>query len=111
MQATKLEPGQDGWVEQTRAAWHAHGVNEPDSMIVIEYHGNGDPFFGGGADDRALGPQGMILERHQRLNQAPLEFTSVDAVHEACKGIKNRRAGSLLGIAPRWNRVSTHPTA
>lgn len=110
MQATKLEPGQEGWVEQTRAGWQAHGIPDPDSMIVIEDHGEGDPCFGGHADDRALGPGGMILDRQQRLNVASMQFTSVEAAHEACKGIKNRRPDSLLGIAPRWNRVSTQPS-
>lgn len=41
-------------------------------MIVIEYHGEGDPCFGGHADDRALGPGGMILDRQQRLNVASI---------------------------------------
>jgi hypothetical protein len=102
MNTMKLEPGQDGFIEQTRATWTARQTPEPISMIVIEYCGTADPAFGGDADDRVLGPQGLILNREQRRASEPVEFTTLEAAHEACKGITNRRPETILGIAPRW---------
>ena len=74
----------------------------PLSMTVIEYSGDGDPAFGGSADDRALGHNGLILERMQRLNQEPVTFKTIEAAHEAAKLITNRRENSILGVAPVW---------
>ena len=100
---TKLQPGQDGYIEQTRAAWSARQVPDPSSIVVIEYCGTGDPAFGGNADDRALGPQGMILTKSQWWTSKPEEFASLEAAHTACQAIKNRRPNTILGIAPRWH--------
>lgn len=102
MNATKLQPGQEGFVQQTRAAWAARKIPEPASIVVIEYCGDGDPAFGGNADDRALGPKGLILTKEQWWSATPAEFASLEAAHEACKGIQNRRDETILGIAPRW---------
>ena len=102
MDKQELEPGQDGWVEKKRAEWSARGTPDPISMIVIEYWGHGDAAFGGSGDDRALGPDGLILTTQMRTRSDPVQFVSLEEAHEACKRIKNRRPDSLLGIAPRW---------
>ncbi len=92
------ELGQPGAVEHIRARWRC----DPLHMIVIEYHGHGDVAFGGNADDRALGPDGFIIPRNQRWNTSPEVFHTLEAAHEAAKAIKNRREGSILGVAPSW---------
>ncbi len=92
----------DGFPEATRAKWAASKTQEPISMIVIEYWGHGDPGFGGSADDRALGPDGLILDWQTRRVHKPLEFATVESAHEAAKQIRNRRKDSILGIAPTW---------
>lgn len=102
MQTRQLEPGQDGYVQAKRAIWKAQGSPEPLSIVVVEYCGDGDPFFGGNADDRTLGPDGLILTHQMRLRTEPVEFASLELAHEAAKHIVNRRPGSLLGILPRW---------
>lgn len=87
-------------VGRIRGKWRGA---EPKSMIVIEYCGNGDPAFGGTADDRALGPDGFILGFDQRLQKIePMEFPTLEAAHEAAKQVKNRRPNSMLGVAPTW---------
>ncbi|RYC83563.1 hypothetical protein BFJ63_vAg13510 [Fusarium oxysporum f. sp. narcissi] len=91
---------QPGAVGRIRAKWRGA---EPTSMIVIEYCGEGDPAFGGTADDRALGPDGYILRHEQRLLKIePVEFATLEEAHEASKLVKNRRPRSMLGVAPTW---------
>lgn len=72
----------------------------PKSMIVIEFAGTGDPFFGGNADDRALGVDGLIKTRMSRVETA--EFATVQQAHEAAVKVPNRRPNSILGVAPTW---------
>lgn len=76
---------------------------EPTSMTVIEYHGDGDPAFGGAADDRPLGPEGLILTRGEQLQGIkPRVFATLEAAHDAAKQVKNRRPNSILGVATSW---------
>lgn len=92
-----------GSVEQTKQRWKGA---VPLDMIVIEYHGTGDPFFGGTADDRPMLTNGDI--RHPDPDgRFPFDyqcavFGSIEAAHAAAKTIPNRRADSLLGVVPRW---------
>jgi len=72
----------------------------PKVMIIVEYQGTGDPAFGGTADDRPLGENGIILSQSSNLPRA--EFLTIEAAHEAAKEIKNRRQGSILGVIPTW---------
>ncbi len=103
MASKKIEPGQKGYVEFKRTEWNARGYSDPLSVLVIEYWGDGDPAFGGYADDRALGPGGEILTHQRRIEGVrPIEFATLEDAHEACKAIMNRRQDSLLGIAPKW---------
>lgn len=102
MRTKKIEPGQQGYVEFTRNQWTSRQTPDPKSIVVVEYCGDGDPAFGGNADDRALGPDGLILTKAQWWSSKPVEFASLEDAHEACKFIKNRRPDSLLGISPRW---------
>lgn len=72
----------------------------PKSMMVCEYAGTGDPFFGGNQDDRLLGISGNIIV--PRSNEQPAVFLTIEAAHEAAKAITNRRENSLLGVLPQW---------
>lgn len=56
--------------------------------------------FGGSADDRPLGIDGLILERGSNAPRA--EFETIEQAHEATKAIKNRRPNSILGVLPSW---------
>lgn len=85
------------YVEQALATWPVL----PDSMIVIEFAGRGDSFFGGNADDRPLCDDGVI---GNSTNEAPAVFETVEAAHEAAKAVSNRRPGSILGVVPTWRR-------
>ncbi len=87
------------YVAHRKQCWAAA---QPLSMIVIEYFGDGDPAFGGSADDRALGPAGVILDRQDRMHTQPVSFSCIDDAHVAAKAIKNRRANTILGVAPIW---------
>ena len=97
--AEKPSLEQHGAVERIRAKWRG---SEPLSMIVIEYHGDGDQAFGGQGDDRALGPDGFVITRQQRWNTKAEVFATLEDAHEAAKTVKNRREGSILGVAPSW---------
>jgi len=94
---TVLSLENPAYVEQTKTAWAGC---QPKGMRVVEYAGKGDPFFGGSADDRPLGCDGLILQRGS--NEPRTEFQTIEAAHEAAKAIKNRRPGSLLGVMPWW---------
>lgn len=89
------------YVARHKAQWLAQGVS-PVSMIVVEYWGDGDRAFGGNADDRALGPDGVILSTSDLLTTKPVVFDSIDMAHEAAKRIVNRRPDSLLGASISW---------
>lgn len=73
---------------------------QPEGMYVCEFSGNGDPFFGGGADDRFLGEHGRILGKEEVV--ALRLFPTIEAAHEAVMHIPNRRPHSLLGVVPVW---------
>lgn len=85
------------YVAQRKAEWPCL----PKEMAVIEFLGTGDPFYGGTADDRPLGKDGRILEPGERRDEVA-SFRSIEEAHQAALCIKNRRAGSVLGVAPRW---------
>lgn len=74
----------------------------PTSMIVIEFFGNGDPYFGGHADDRPLGLDGLILNRP--IDRAKVaSFKTVEQAHQAAMSIPNRRENSTIGVCPTWS--------
>ncbi|WP_321935346.1 hypothetical protein [Paraburkholderia sp. J8-2] len=83
-------------IEQHKSQWRVL----PKSMIVIEFHGTGDAFFGGSADDRALGTNGRIKENARDCETA--RFATIEEAHAAALLIPNRRQGSSLGVAPTW---------
>lgn len=89
------------YVERHKAQWAAQGV-APKSMTVVEFFGTGDAAFGGSADDRPLGPDGVILSWSAKLSVKPLVFYNIDDAHEAAKKIVNRRPNSLLGLSNSW---------
>lgn len=84
------------------AEWKANGIR-PLSLMVCEYLGDGDPAFGGHADDRVMGVDGNILPRAcGPAQQEPAVFLTVEEAHAAAQFVGNRRPGSKLGIVPRW---------
>lgn len=85
-----------GYAEEALKRWGS----TPKSMIVIEFGGTGDPFFGGNADDRALGVDGLIKSRMSKVETA--EFATVQEAHEAAVKVPNRRPNTILGVAPTW---------
>jgi hypothetical protein len=85
------------YVEQTKAKWRRC---LPKGMNVIEFCGAGDPCFGGNADDRPLGINGLILERGS--NEPRAEFKTIEEAHEAAKAVRNRRPNTILGVLPWW---------
>ncbi|MBK7424783.1 MAG: hypothetical protein IPJ48_17805 [Propionivibrio sp.] len=53
-------------------------------MIVIEFHGNGDPAFGGQADDRVLLESGQIQGRVcSKADAKTAVFKTVADAHQA----------------------------
>lgn len=85
------------YVEEKIAQW---GPFLPTSMIVIEFLGRGDPFFGGRADDRALATSGRIKD-HPRDGETA-RFATIEEAHAAALVIPNRRPHSILGVVPAW---------
>ncbi len=94
---TSLSLENPAYVERTKSQW---GQCLPRRMGVIEFSGTGDPAFGGSADDRPLGIDGLILERGSNAPRA--EFETIEKAHEAARAIKNRRPDSILGVLPSW---------
>lgn len=84
-------------VAELKASW----VSLPVSMVIIEYWGTGDPFFGGTADDRSVGVDGLI--KHPGSTVATATFSSIEDAHAAALSISNRRHGSRLGVVPTWH--------
>ncbi len=93
---TRLSLEHPAYVEQTKAKWRC----QPKGMTVVEFFGSGDPAFGGNADDRSLGCNGLILERNSSVPCA--EFQTIEAAHEVARAIKNRRPDTILGVLPWW---------
>lgn len=90
------ELGDPRYTAKMKALWRI----QPTSMIVVEYYGDGDPFFGGSADDRVLGECGSILPRAP--NRPAAVFDTIEEAAEAALKIPNRRPGSILRVIPSW---------
>jgi hypothetical protein len=72
--------------------------------IVMEFKGKGDPYFGGGADDRMLGRDGAFLTGfHSRSDYGsfPSKAAALRAALRAAERAINRRAGGLLLALPK----------
>lgn len=74
----------------------------PASMKLVEHLGNGDPAFGGTADDRVVMKNGRLKESPTYTDEDEAVFTTLAEAHEVAKKIPNRRPGSILGVSPRW---------
>lgn len=90
------EPGFDPLEQETQWA------TKPISMKLIEYCGDGDPAFGGYADDRVVLDSGRVSEKVPSVGDKSAEFQTVAQAHEFALSIPNRRPGSILGVAPKW---------
>ena len=66
--------------------------------ICMEFHGTGDPYFGGSADDRVLGRNGAFLTGvHSRSDYG--SFPSKDsALRAGDRAINRRPKGKLLAL-------------
>lgn len=64
-------------------------------FVVLEFFGNGDPFFGGSADDRPLGKSGSFLSGSYP-RAAVAEFESESAAIAAANAAPNKRDGGLI---------------
>lgn len=85
------------YVKQQSRRWTAL----PKSMIVVEYSGSGDPYYGGSMDDRQLGVDGQIKVPASKVDTA--SFCTIEQAHEAALRVTNRRPGTILGVVPIWN--------
>lgn len=63
---------------------------------VIEFHGTGDPFFGGSADDRPLGVSGRFLSGMYNVREIAMFPTLGEAAVAASKA--PQRPGARLGF-------------
>ena len=73
--------------------------NSQNKWIVLEFHGKGDPWFGGAADDRPLGAAGAFLTGcHSRSDYG--RFDSKKAALAAGELASNRRPKGLLLALP-----------
>ena len=66
---------------------HAH-------FVCMEFYGQGDPFFGGSADDRTLLTDGCFGHRSGR--NPPARFVDAKTALEAGRKAVNRRGSALL---------------
>jgi hypothetical protein len=75
----------------------------PDPSIigytVCEFHGTGDRYFGGTADDRPLGTSGSFLTGCY-LRDEIAEFATVAEAQAALDAAPNKRTGGNVGIIP-----------
>lgn len=68
--------------------------------VVMEFHGKGDPMFGGGGNDRVLGKDGFFLTGvHSRDDYG--SFASEAAALRAAESAPNRRPKGLLLALPK----------
>jgi len=68
----------------------------PKMFLCYEFYGSGDRYFGGAADDRALGRDGAFLTRAHTDRDVAWFATKAEAL-KAGERATNRRAGGTLG--------------
>lgn len=91
--------GESGFDSQKyEASWG----QKPRSMMMVEYCGDGDPAFGGSADDRIVLSSGMVAESRTSRSAPPAVYETVELAHQAALQIPNRRPNSVLGVLPNW---------
>lgn len=79
----------------------------PELFVCVEFWGNGDPFFGGQADDRTLMADGggfYVPPRTGRRDYRPALFTSREDAIAAGERAPNRRKGGLIAGCPSCER-------
>lgn len=67
--------------------------------IVMEFHGTGDPFFGGSADDRVLGKHGVFLTGVHTRDDYGTFPSKAEALAAAELATNRRPKGKLLAVA------------
>ena len=65
---------------------------------VAEFYGKGDPYFGGGADDRPLSKAGEFLTGCYSLSEVA-RFDTAGAAQQAADAA-TQRPGGKIGIIP-----------
>lgn len=100
METRRMDLRDQAYVEAQKRAWRV----PPRSMIVMEFLGDGDPFFGGTADDRPLGVSGRIVWPNgpQSEREEIAHFSTIEAAHAAVQQVPNLRNGGVLGVLPTW---------
>lgn len=68
------------------------------AWICVEFHGTGDPFFSGSADDRPLGVSGQFLRGPYNRRTDVARFTSRGEVEIVAGKAPNRRPDGKLGF-------------
>lgn len=69
---------------------------ETHKIIIMEFFGRGDPFFGGSADDRTLCADGVFRSTgHYRPDQVARFETKAEAL-EFALGASNARPGGII---------------
>jgi len=88
------------YIESTKKKWRSL----PKEIIVVEFYGTGDPFFGGNADDRPLGINGRFLTaKEQSQARVPTaKFSTIEEAVAAGRAASNPRPNSLIGISCTW---------
>jgi len=79
---------------------HAHAAvriierRQRARFVCFEFHGRGDPFFGGSADDRILLTDGSF--GHSSAAAKAARFETLAEAGEAGRHASNRRVGALI---------------
>lgn len=79
--------------------------------ICMEFYGDGDPFFGGEADDRPLGINGRFLTTAETYKIMIAEFPDKHAAVKAGGIAMNRRAGSRISALKPAPKAPTRALA
>ena len=77
-----------------RGALALFEARAPARFVCMEFCGQGDPFFGGSADDRTLLTDGCF--GHSSGRTAPARFVDAKTALEAGRKAVNRRASARL---------------
>ncbi len=87
-------------IQHARKRWPAG--REPKWFHIVEFYGDGDPFFGGTADDRPLGVSGRFLSKEESHLEESAVFFRLEEAVAAGRAASNIRPGSLIGLITHW---------
>lgn len=70
------------------------------AYIAMEFHGTGDPYFGGSAEDRPLGINGAFIVGGYHKSEVA-EFTTQEQAINAANAATNKRINAIIGAFQR----------